>query len=65
MINTQCFNCKHYLGIFRCEAYPDRDIPDAIMLGEHDHTKPFPGDNGIRFSRADMVPGEEPDIGYG
>ena len=31
-----------------CEAYPKK-IPPEIITGEHDHTKPFPGDNGIQF----------------
>jgi hypothetical protein len=65
VINTQCFNCKHYRGIFRCDAYPDRDIPDAIFTGEHDHTKPFEGDQGIRFSRRPLLEGEDADIGSG
>jgi hypothetical protein len=64
VINTQCFNCKHYWGIGGCEAYPD-GIPDAIVTGIHDHTKPFPGDNGIRFNRAEPVKGEDRSVGYG
>jgi hypothetical protein len=31
-----------------CDAYEER-IPVEIITGEHDHTEPFPGDNGIRF----------------
>jgi len=51
--------CKHYLGVIQpdgtemtetnnCEAFPD-GIPDAIAYGDDNHTKPFPGDNGIQF----------------
>jgi hypothetical protein len=47
-IEPQCHSCKHYEGAFVCAAY-DR-IPDAIIIkSSHDHTKEFPGDNGIRF----------------
>jgi hypothetical protein len=39
--------CKHHIVGNFCEAY--RVIPDVIMSGEHDHTKPYDGDGGIRF----------------
>ena len=32
----------------QCEAYPD-GIPYVILNGEHDHTEPYEGDNGIQF----------------
>ena len=44
----QCNRCANYLRNGKCKAFPDR-IPDAILDGEHDHTKPFLGDNGIQF----------------
>ena len=44
----KCTRCQHYDRIGECEAYPD-GIPVEIITGEHDHTEPFPGDNGIRF----------------
>ena len=31
-----------------CKAFP-KGIPDKILTGEHAHTKPFKGDNGILF----------------
>jgi hypothetical protein len=46
--STQCIDCSRYEGLNTCEAYPD-GIPVEIITGEHDHTEPFPGDNGIRF----------------
>ena len=46
----QCADCLHYNGWFACSAYTA--IPGEILTGEHDHRKPFPGDNGIRFEPA-------------
>ena len=50
----QCAHCKHFRSEDRsgnfCTAFPDGDgIPLAIITGEADHTKPYPGDHGIRF----------------
>lgn len=45
-----CSYCVHAMGRRVCEAYPD-GIPAAIWEGRNDHTKPFPGDHGIRFER--------------
>jgi len=33
-----------------CKAF-SKGIPDEIWLGDNDHTKPYPGDNGIIFER--------------
>ena len=46
--STQCSDCLHYFGEFKCEAFP-KSIPRQIYTGEHDHIKEFEGDNGIRF----------------
>jgi len=46
--STQCLFCKHYQGLWQCDAYPEK-IPVEIATGEHDHTKPFKGDQGVRF----------------
>ena len=32
----------------KCEAFPG-GIPEAILIGEHDHKNPYDGDNGIQF----------------
>ncbi len=45
----KCHLCKHDIrGEVGCKAFPD-GIPFPILRGEHDHSKPYPGDNGIRF----------------
>lgn len=45
-----CSTCRHYLGNWKCAAYPKR-IPEEILLGKHDHTTPFPGDSGIMYEQ--------------
>jgi hypothetical protein len=55
-IPTQCMKCKHlardgqkFLGV-HCKAFPSPDfIPFEIWDEGFDHTKPFPGDHGVRF----------------
>lgn len=50
--------CKHFLGVFQkdgqyvpyCSAFPD-GIPDEIAYGDNLHTKHFPGDHGILYTR--------------
>lgn len=54
----QCDYCVHFVPEkfnWHCKAFP-KGIPDEIMDGFHDHRKPYPGDNGIRF---EVKPGEE------
>ncbi len=43
-----CNSCINSKMDGSCFAFP-KGIPEKILTGEHDHTKPFPGDNGIRF----------------
>ena len=47
-----CNECKHFhRGTAHCDAFPKR-IPKDILCGG-DHTKPYPGDNGITFEPID------------
>ena len=46
--SSQCLECLHYFGEFKCNAFPD-GIPEQIYTGQHDHIKEFKNDNGIRF----------------
>jgi len=61
MLNEpRCYvrKCKHFIGVKTegdettervvCKAFPEI-IPFEIAYGNNDHTKPFKGDNGIRF----------------
>jgi len=51
MITNQCPNCKYLIGTNKhlvCEAFKN-GIPEKILTGEHDHTEPYKGDNGIQF----------------
>ena len=62
MIGSQCYDCKHYEGIFTCPAFPD-GIPKVIFLDEFDHREPYPGDHGVRFESVPN-PSEEPIFGW-
>lgn len=47
---SQCAElCARYKGGNKCEAFGDKYIPRKIINGKFDHTKPYPGDNGLRF----------------
>ena len=43
-----CQLCKNQINMNLCLAFPD-GIPDKILVGEHDHEKPYKGDNDIQF----------------
>lgn len=56
-----CLKCKHYTpsnNSVVCIAFPD-GIPIEILINQHDHREPYPGDNGIQYEPID----EESDNG--
>lgn len=40
--------CIRYRMNLKCTAFPDR-MPEEIFMGFHDHSKPYPGDNGVLY----------------
>ena len=56
----QCMECAHLhcTGDLpgKCDAFPD-GIPLAVWDGDHDHTRPYPGDHGITFQPLAPPPG--------
>lgn len=57
-VEWTCLECAHKLlrkrgdKALKCDAFKD-GIPFAIIAGEHDHRKPYKGDNGIRYEPID------------
>ena len=49
--DVQCLARAHFDGQSSCKAF--ERIPPEIWLGGHDHTKPYPGNNGLRFKARD------------
>lgn len=43
-----CIICERYRGEQTCDVFPN-GIPHAILVGEHDHHYPYPGDNDVTF----------------
>jgi len=44
-----CDQCGRRSSIWECEAFPG-GIPRLILVGEMDHRKPLPGDNGLQYT---------------
>ncbi len=48
VVPPDCLKCVHYKGQLKCDAFPAK-IPSDIVHSKVEHTKPYKGDNGIRF----------------
>ena len=48
IVSSLCDLCAHLGDNETCKAFPN-GIPEEILTGDHDHTEPYPGDNGIQF----------------
>lgn len=62
----QCLSCKHYKhdnNLIYCSAFEEPiknhralypcAIPEEILDGIVEHTKPYPGDNGVMYEPID------------
>ncbi len=58
-----CDTCVHLHGgaTWSCTAFPN-GIPDPIFMSEADHHEPYPGDNGVVYTRdpEKPLPGIDP-----
>lgn len=54
MTTSRCWRCAHYQGDLVCAAFPS-GIPEALLSGEDDHTRPFPGDQNLRYEPRDRI----------
>lgn len=52
VFSPSCTLCSRFQDYTKkiCEAFPD-GIPPEIWIGNHKHTEPYPGDNGLQFQK--------------
>lgn len=50
-----CYSCKNFAGFSTCNAFFPNKIPEDIILGRNDHTKPYEGDNGIQYEKSETA----------
>lgn len=59
-IDLLCWRCAHFTGDetrgLTCKAFPGTRIPEEIIGMEFEHTKPYPGDNGLLFEPLEKEP---------
>jgi hypothetical protein len=49
VINIQCQKCVwRFRGTLTCAAFPD-GIPEEVLEGKIDHSKPYKGDHGFQY----------------
>lgn len=58
-----CVFCEHFdqdenAEKLTCNAFP-LGIPVAILHSNHDHRKPYDGDNGVLFKKSSNVSAQE------
>ena len=61
IVPPECVFCEHYHqqrneqtdALPSCDAFDA--IPDEIFMGSRDHSRPYPGDQGVRFSVSEEV----------
>lgn len=54
IVGVSCSRCSRLEKSDTCLAFPD-GIPEPILTGEHDHTTPYPGDNGVQFEPVEQT----------
>ena len=45
-----CYLCDHLVDGYKMKCKAFKIIPEQIWNGDDNHTDPYPGDKGIRFT---------------
>ena len=59
-----CLQCRHLFPpnpkrTAHCAAFPVEEIPLPIILGDIQHTSPYPGDHGIQYEPIEAAGGKD------